>query len=82
MLEETYLAYNNSNKYKTFPIINYLGYHQRKVGCYGAGDRFFYIDTDGFAHICPYCNGKVANVRDYSAKEVIDLLSKNVCHAF
>jgi MoaA/NifB/PqqE/SkfB family radical SAM enzyme len=82
ILEETYLDYNISNKYKTYPIINYLGYHQRKVGCYGAGDRFFYIDTDGFAHICPYCSGKVANVRDHSAREVIDLLSKNACHAF
>lgn len=82
ILDETYLDYNNSNKYKLYPIINYLGYHQRKVGCYGAGDRFFYIDTDGFAHICPYCSGKLANVRDYSAKEVIDLLSKNTCHAF
>lgn len=82
ILDETYLDYNNSNKYKLYPIINYLGYHQRKVGCYGAGDRFFYIDTEGFAHICPYCSGKVANVRDHSAKEVIDLLSKNACHAF
>lgn len=82
ILDETYLDYNNLNKYKLYPIINYLGYHQRKVGCYGAGDRFFYIDTDGFAHICPYCSGKVANVRDHSAKEVIDLLTKNACPAF
>ena len=61
---------------------NYLGYHQRKVGCYGAGDRFFYIDTKGYAHICPYCTGKVANVTDHTAKEVITLLSGKVCLAF
>ena len=82
ILEESYLDYNNSDRYKSYPIINYLGYHQRKVGCYGAGDRFFYIDTEGFAHICPYCGGKVAKVADHTAKEVINLLAKKTCHAF
>lgn len=32
--------------------------------CSGVGDRFFYIDTDGFAHVCPYCSGKIANVKN------------------
>lgn len=82
VLEETYLDYNNTNKYKAYPIINYLGYHQRRVGCYGAGDRFFYIDTDGFAHICPYCMEKVADIRDHTAKEIIKLLSMKTCHSF
>ncbi len=76
ILENTYQEYNSSKLYKTYPIINYLGYHQRKLGCNGAGDRFFYIDTDGFAHICPYCTGKVAKVTDYTAKELIGMLSK------
>jgi len=82
ILEETYMDYNNLNRYKAYPIINYLGYHQRKVGCFGAGDRFFYIDTDGFAHVCPYCNGKIANVRDHSAEDVINMLSNKVCQSF
>ena len=61
LLDETYLKYNNEREYKDYPIINYLGYHQRRVGCFGAGDRFFYIDTDGDAHICPFCEKKVIN---------------------
>lgn len=74
--EDTYQEYNSSKLYKTYPIVNYLGYHQRKLGCYVARDRFFYIDTDGFAHIWPYSIGKVAKVTDYIAKELIGMLSK------
>jgi MoaA/NifB/PqqE/SkfB family radical SAM enzyme len=81
-LEQCYLEYNNADKYKTYPLVNYLGYHQRKVGCFGAGDRFFYIDTDGFAHVCPYCDGKVTNVKDHTANEVIDMLAQQNCHTF
>ncbi len=82
LLEETYIAYNTSKKYKDFPIVNYLGYHQRKVGCFGAGDRFFYIDTDGDAHICPFCANKVGNALRFSAKDMVGLLQEHACFDF
>jgi MoaA/NifB/PqqE/SkfB family radical SAM enzyme len=53
LLEGFYLKYNTDSKYSTYPIISYLGYHQRRMGCFGGGNRFFYIDTDGDAHLCP-----------------------------
>jgi MoaA/NifB/PqqE/SkfB family radical SAM enzyme len=82
ILEKTYLEYNSSGDYIDFPIINYLGYHQRHVGCFGAGDRFFYIDPDGDAHICPYCTGKMGNTLTFSVEEIIAKLSKQSCHVF
>ena len=82
ILEETYLKYNSSKDFKDFPIINYLGYHQRRLGCFGGGDRFFYIDTDGDAHLCPYCEGKIANALKLPAKELINKLSEKSCHMF
>jgi MoaA/NifB/PqqE/SkfB family radical SAM enzyme len=82
LLEETYLEYNSSKVFKDYPIINYLGYHQRRVGCFGAGNRFFYIDADGDAHICPYCYKKVASALDFSATEMIDQISHLACHVF
>jgi MoaA/NifB/PqqE/SkfB family radical SAM enzyme len=82
ILEKTYLEYNSSGDYLNFPIINYLGYHQRHVGCFGAGDRFFYIDPDGDAHICPYCTGKMGNTLIFSAEEIIAKLSKQNCFVF
>ncbi len=82
ILEKAYLSYNSDKQFQDYPIINYLGYHQRKVGCFGSGDRFFYIDTDGDAHICPFCTKKIANTLKLSAEDTIQLLSQNACHSF
>lgn len=82
ILENLYLEYNNSKKYRDYPIINYLGYHQRRVGCFGAGNRFFYIDTDGDAHICPYCVEKVGSALQHSPTNIIEMLSHKSCFVF
>ena len=74
VLDETYLRYNSLKRYESYPIINSLGYHQRKIGCFGGGNRFFYIDTDGDAHLCPYCVGKSSSALHSSPKEVISQL--------
>jgi MoaA/NifB/PqqE/SkfB family radical SAM enzyme len=82
LLDEIYLKYNSSPKFKEYPIVNSLGYHQRKVGCFGGGNRFFYIDTDGDAHLCPYCTNKTNNVLQNSPEEIIEKLSNKSCHVF
>ncbi|MEP1032522.1 radical SAM protein [Ekhidna sp.] len=82
LLESFYLTYNSEPKFKEYPIINYLGYHQRRVGCFGGGDRFFYIDTDGDAHLCPFCTGKLKNTLCNSPEQVIDTLQEHACHSY
>jgi len=82
LLEEMYLEYNTSEAFSEFPIINYLGYHQRRAGCFGAGNRFFYIDTDGDAHVCPFCENKVARALAFPAEDMVSLLGQNACHGF
>ncbi len=82
LLEKVYLGYNNSKSKKKYPIINYQGYYQRRVGCLGSGNRYFYIDADGDAHICPFCPEKLGNALNYSAKEIIDKLSQNGCYIY
>jgi MoaA/NifB/PqqE/SkfB family radical SAM enzyme len=82
LLEKKYSEYNTSEAYVDFPIVDYLGYHQRKVGCFGAGNRFFYIDTDGDAHICPFCTNKVAKALQFPAKDMVSLLGQHACHGF
>jgi MoaA/NifB/PqqE/SkfB family radical SAM enzyme len=82
LLEKTYLEYNTSKAYQDYPIINYLGYHQRKVGCFGSGDRFFYIDTDGDAHSCPFCAHKVGSALAFPAQDMIHLLGQHACFGF
>lgn len=82
LIQNIYLEYNSSKLFTDYPLIHYLGYHQRKAGCFGAGDRFFYIDTEGDAHVCPYCTNKIANTLEYNAKDMIDLLKQHSCHVF
>lgn len=82
VLDEIYLKYNSDKEYESYPIVNSLGYHQRKVGCFGGGNRFFYIDTDGDAHLCPYCVGKSSNAVLNSPEEVIAELKQGSCHIF
>ncbi len=82
LLEDFYLEFNNSRLYAEYPIIQYLGYHQRKAGCFGCGDRFFYINTKGEAQVCPYCSGVVADAKAVSADRMIELLSLKKCHKF
>jgi MoaA/NifB/PqqE/SkfB family radical SAM enzyme len=82
LLEEAYKKYNSHPAYADYPIINYLGYFQRKLGCLGAGSRFFYIDTDGDAHVCPFCARKVASALKFSAEDIVSLLGQHSCHVF
>lgn len=82
LLEEFYLKYNNEPEYQDYPIISYLGYHQRRMGCFGGGNRFFYVDTDGDAHLCPFCTGKTCSTLQFSAEDTISLLRQGSCHAF
>lgn len=82
MLDEFYLKYNSEKRFESYPIVNSLGYHQRKIGCFGGGNRFFYIDTDGDAHLCPYCVGKSSNAVHNSPEQVIGKLKQGSCHIF
>jgi MoaA/NifB/PqqE/SkfB family radical SAM enzyme len=64
-LNNFYQSINSSSKFREYPIVMYPGYHQRKAGCFGAGDRYFYIDPVGDIHACPFCRGKTGNaIRD------------------
>ncbi len=82
LLDEFYHEYNTSRKYWNYPIIDYNGYHGRRVGCFSGGNRVFYIDTDGDAHVCPFCSKKVCNTKMFSAEDTIALLNQCGCHSF
>ncbi len=58
VLELFYEKINTQNVFKNLPIVQYTGYQQRKKGCAGAGNRYIYIDTDGYVQSCPFCRNK------------------------
>ena len=55
VLDAFYETLNFNPTYHDWPLVTYYGYHQRRLGCSGAADRFLYVDTDGDLHACPFC---------------------------
>ena len=82
LLEKTMIRYNAGKEFAAYPIVEYPAYHQRRVGCLASGNRFFYIDTDGDAHICPFCSQKVCSSSQFQAEDTLRLLQQFDCHAF
>lgn len=77
-----YLKINGSRQYRSYPIIQYPGYHQQVLGCYGAANRYLHIDAKGDYHACPFCRGSVGNIRKMPLSEAIPLLQEQGCHLF
>jgi MoaA/NifB/PqqE/SkfB family radical SAM enzyme len=64
-------ASNRDPAYARFPVILYGGNHQRKAGCYGAGNRYIFIDSNGNYHSCPFCRNSLGNVLTESLDQAI-----------
>jgi MoaA/NifB/PqqE/SkfB family radical SAM enzyme len=82
MLEDFYLEMNRSPAFADFPIVNYHGYHHRRIGCMAAGSRLMYIDTDGDLHACPFCQQKCGSALGGALDASIDQLQRRGCHVF
>ena len=61
------------------PVLSYPGYHQRKIECMGAGERYLYIDTKGKIHACPFCQTSVSDAVDDDLEEAIHKLKTIGC---
>jgi MoaA/NifB/PqqE/SkfB family radical SAM enzyme len=82
ILENFFINMNYNPDYADMPAVSYHGYHQRRVGCFGSGDRYLYIDTDGDIHVCPFCRQKLGNILDISIHESVGRLMKVGCHKY
>jgi MoaA/NifB/PqqE/SkfB family radical SAM enzyme len=82
LLFDFYEKLNGDPQYRGWPIVAFHGYHQRRVGCSGAGQRFLYVDTDGDVHACPFCQRKQGNVLAVPLKQIIETLQTSGCHTF
>jgi MoaA/NifB/PqqE/SkfB family radical SAM enzyme len=82
LLEDFYLEMNRSPAFADFPIVNYHGYHHRRIGCMAAGSRLMYIDTDGDVHACPFCQQKCGSAIGDALDASIEQLQRRGCHTF
>jgi len=64
LLEEFADRLNTDPAYRHFPAVAYADFTKRSIACFGAGDRYIYIDTDGALHPCPFCRAPAGRVLD------------------
>jgi MoaA/NifB/PqqE/SkfB family radical SAM enzyme len=82
ILEKFYLEINSNPKYNEFPKLSYPGYYQNKIGCLGAGNRYFYIDSLANIHACPFCPHKQGNALTDSIDIALQRIRQKKCHYF
>ncbi len=82
VVDDFYIRVNSSPQYEQYPIIIFPGYHQRKIGCFGAGIRFLYIDSNGSVHACPFCQEEMGKALEDDLKEVIPVIRQKGCHIY
>jgi len=82
LLDSFYLSTNSKPLQLRYPIVSYPGYYQRRTGCFGAGDRYLYIDSRGDFHACPFCLGKAGNALKDPFEMAIAVMKGRGCHVF
>ncbi|HRI79966.1 MAG TPA: radical SAM protein [Cyclobacteriaceae bacterium] len=82
LIERLMMKMNFESAYSEHPIIVYHGYHQRRVGCFAAGNRNLYVDTDGDMHACPFCQKKSGSALQDNIEDSIAHLQSRGCHSF
>jgi MoaA/NifB/PqqE/SkfB family radical SAM enzyme len=61
LLDRAFSSMNSQIRYRSMPIVNFHGYHQKRMGCFGGGERFMYIDPYGDIYPCPFSDLKIGN---------------------
>jgi MoaA/NifB/PqqE/SkfB family radical SAM enzyme len=82
LLEEFYQVADSSEKFIDYPIVTYPGYHQRRIGCLGAGNRYLYIDSVGDIHACPFCQRSAGNAVSDRFEDAVSVLRVNGCQEY
>lgn len=76
-----FTAQNNRAHHPTLPLIKFHGAYQRAGGCFGAGNRYLYIDSHGKVHKCPFCQNP--NAPDYTLlRETLSRYQEETCGLF
>jgi MoaA/NifB/PqqE/SkfB family radical SAM enzyme len=82
ILESFVRERNTDRKFRNYPIIQFPGNHQRRLGCLGAGNRYIYIDPAGNFHSCPFCRNPLGNALTDGISHGISRAKESGCHIF
>jgi MoaA/NifB/PqqE/SkfB family radical SAM enzyme len=81
-LETFYHRINFTKDYAHYPIITYHGYYQRRFGCFSAGVKGMYVDTNGDMNACPFCHLKSGNVLDPDLDNNLNAMVSQGCPSY
>ncbi len=79
ILRDFYFLMAFDNRYRDWPIVNYMGYHNESAGCLGAGDRFLYINSKGEINACPFCHKNYGNIKNEDIDANIMAMKNESC---
>ncbi|WMI67321.1 radical SAM/SPASM domain-containing protein [Mangrovimonas sp. YM274] len=82
ILEDFFLKMNFGPNHKDMPILSYHGYYQRRQGCFSAGQKGMYIDSDGDMNACPFCHKKTGKVLDVNYENHLEILKAEGCPTY
>ena len=82
LLERFFRDFNTSDKFIDYPIVTYPGYNQRRMGCFGAGNRYLYIDSAGEIHACPFCQNSAGNAVYVKIEDAVSTLRNYGCQKY
>ena len=82
LLESFYKKMNFDPSFINFPSVIYHGFYSRRIGCAGAGKDYLYVDTDGFAHDCPFCQKKNFNVLQGNVEAMVKTMQNSGCKVY
>lgn len=81
-VEALYLEMNYGSGYLEYPLIHYLGYYHRRVGCFAGGRQLIHIDADGHLNSCPFCQADYGNLLEGGLSEKLDVMAARGCGRF
>ena len=82
ILDAFCMKMNYDKAFEDYPIISYHGSYQRNAGCFAAGNRNLYVDTDGDIHACPFCHSKMGSALGDNLEDSIAGLRSVGCHTY
>ncbi len=82
IIRSFFMEMNSSDEFLSYPLVTFPGYHQRIVGCQGAGNRYFYIDPKGNIHACPFCRKSAGKATEDDIEDVVKVLKITGCQRF
>jgi len=82
LLDEFKMNVNADPGRAHLPAVIYHGDYQRRLGCYGAGRWYVFVNSAGEVNACPFCASSAGSSLDGPLEEVLERVERSGCQAY